>query len=106
MVESPDSRLDRAGIIHVAYADGQNGNVYYQTFSTLTDVWGLRIVIGTGARVTDGSSWPRSGQVALSLDANESRMSCMQRQESPILRYTSGSAEGWSSPVTVASGPT
>ncbi len=55
MVESPDSRLDSAGIIHTVYVDGQTGNVYYQTFSTLTDLWGVRVVIGTGARVGDGS---------------------------------------------------
>ena len=105
MVESPDSRLDSAGIIHTVYVDGQTGNVYYQTFSTLTDLWGVRVVIGTGARVGDGSSWPRSGQVALSLDAHDvPHVAYVSSGTSNTLRYTDRVGGSWSSPVAVASG--
>ena len=105
MVESPDSRLDSAGIIHTVYVDGQTGNVYYQTFSTLTDLWGVRVVIGTGARVGDGTSWPRSGQVALSLDSNDvPHVAYVSSGTSNTLRYTDRVGGSWSSPVAVASG--
>jgi hypothetical protein len=105
MVQSPDSRLDGAGIIHIAYTDGRTGSVYYQTFSTRTGLWGMRIVIGTGARVDDGSSWPRSGQVALTLDAHDvPHVAYVTSGTSNELRYTDRTGTGWSSPVTVASG--
>jgi hypothetical protein len=105
MLQGPDSRLDNAGIIHTVYADGQTGNVYYQTFSTLTDLWGSRVVIGTGARVSDGSSWPRSGQVALSLDSHDvPHVAYVSSGTSNVLRYTDRVGGSWSSPATVASG--
>ncbi|HET9721925.1 MAG TPA: Ig-like domain-containing protein [Candidatus Saccharimonadales bacterium] len=105
LLESPDLRLDSSGIIHVAYIDGNNGNLYYQTFSTATDSWGSRTVIATGAETTTGTGWPRTGQVALTLDSNDV----------PFVAYaTSGSSNSikfvdklggtWSTPVTVGSG--
>ena len=44
---SPDSRLDAAGTVHLAYIDGKNGTVYYQTFFTGTNTWGPRTAIAT-----------------------------------------------------------
>ena len=67
---SPDSRLDAAGTVHLAYIDGKNGTVYYQTFFTGTNTWGPRTAIATGAQTSSGSGWPRGGQVALTLDAS------------------------------------
>ena len=103
---APDIRLDSIGVIHVAYVDGRNGNVYYQTFSTATDTWGSRTVIGTGASVSDGSTWPRYGQVALSLDRNDvPHVAYTTSGASNRLQYTDRVSGSWSMPVAVASGP-
>ena len=59
---SPDSRLDSAGTIHLAYIDGKTGNVYYQTFSTATNTWGARTTIGTGAQTTRAPAGPGAGR--------------------------------------------
>jgi chitodextrinase len=102
----PDVRLDAAGVIHLAYIDGRNGNVYYQTFSTSTDKWGSRTVIATGATASDGATWPRYGQVALSLDRNDApHVAYITSGASNRLQYANRVSGSWSTPVTVASGP-
>ena len=67
----PDLRLDAGGTAHLAYVEGNTGNVYYQTYSTVTDSWGARTVIATGASTDSLSGWPRFGNVALTLDVND-----------------------------------
>ncbi len=67
----PDSRLDGSGTIQMVYIDQYNRSLYYQTFSTVTNTWGPRTVIATSADSDSGFSWPRGGQVALTLDAND-----------------------------------
>ena len=71
VLQSPDVRLDSSGIAHVTYIDGFDGAVYYQTFSTVTNTWGARTSIGTGGQLASagGATWPREGNVALTLDA-------------------------------------
>ena len=102
---SPDSRLDSAGTIHLAYMDGRTGNVYYQTFSTATNTWGARTTIGTGGQTNSGSGWPRGGQVALTLDASDvPRVLYATSGTSNSLRYTSRVGGSWSAPVVVATG--
>ena len=104
---SPDVRLDRSGTIHIAYIDPSSaaGNVWYQTFSTATNTWGPRVLVGTQGTKISGGGWPRAGQVALTLDMNDA----------PHVVYaTSGSANSlrdvhrdggvWSTPVSVATG--
>ena len=103
---SPDSRLDRVGTIHMAYLDTASGTVYYQTFSTVTDTWGPRVAIALEwAQELPGSGWPRGGQVALTLDAND---------VPDVVYATSGGANSlvfktragglWSAATTVATG--
>jgi chitodextrinase len=102
---SPDVRLDSSGVIHMAYIDGYDGTVYYQTFSTVTDTWGGRTVIGSGGQTTSGSSWPREGQVALTLDANDvPNVVYATSGASNQLKYTIRAGGVWTTPLVVASG--
>ncbi len=102
---SPDVRLDRAGMIEIAYIDGYDGSVYYQSFSTVTDTWESRAVIGAGGQTTSGSGWPREGQVALTLDANDApHVVYATSGVSNQLRYTNRAGGTWTMPVIVASG--
>lgn len=104
-VQSPDSRLDSTDTIHITYIEGQTGNLYYQTYSTTTDTWGPRVVIANGAKVGDGSGWPRSGQVSLTLDANNvPHIVYASSGTSNTLRYINRIGGSWSTPITVASG--
>jgi hypothetical protein len=101
----PDLRLDRSGIINLASVDRNNGNVYYQTFSTLTNTWGARTLVGTGGETISGGSWPREGQVALTLDANDvPHVVCMTGGTSNLVKYTSKTSGNWSPALTIASG--
>ncbi len=105
MMQSPDSRLDRAGTIHMAYVEGLTGTVYYQTYSTLTDTWGGRTAVGSGASVTDGISWPRTGQVALSLDSNDQPLIVYATSGSAnSLQFTSHAGGSWTTPASIAIG--
>ena len=105
MLSSPDLRLDRAGQIEMAYLDGNNGNVYYQTFSTLTDTWGSRTLIGTGGATASGSGWPREGQVALTLGSDDAPVVIYATSgTSNRLMYTTRAGGGWTTPAAVVSG--
>jgi len=105
MLLSPDSRLDSSGNIQMAYIDGNNGNVYYQTFSTATDTWGGRVQIGSGALTDSGSGWPRGGQLALTLDANDvPHVVFCTSGTSNSLKYTNKTSGSWSAAATIASG--
>jgi hypothetical protein len=98
-------RLDPAGIIHVAYIDGHSGNLYYQTFSTLRDRWGTRVVIASGAETDSGTGWPRTGQVALTLDVSHDPLVIFATAGSAnAIRYMSRSGGTWSAPSVVSSG--
>ncbi|MDX6475402.1 MAG: hypothetical protein QOH95_913, partial [Gaiellaceae bacterium] len=102
---SPDSRLDRSGTIHMAYIDTASGNVYYQTFSTATDSWGPRTVIGSKALKSSGAGWPRAGQVGLTLDANDvPHVVYATSGTANTLLYTSKAGGLWRTAVTIASG--
>ena len=102
---SPDSRLDTAGTVHLAYIDGKTGTLYYQTFFTGTNTWGPRTAIATGAQTSSGSGWPRGGQVALTLDAsNAPHVLYASSGSSNAVRETSKASGVWATPVTVATG--
>jgi hypothetical protein len=102
---SPDSRLDSAGVIHTAYIDGATGTLFYQTFSTVTNTWGPRVAIGTGAQTQSGSSWPRTGQVALTLDSSDvPHVLYATAGAANSLKYTNRIGGSWSAPVVVATG--
>jgi len=102
---SPDSRLDAGGTIHLAYIDGRNGTVYYQTFFTGTDTWGPRTAIATGAQTSSGSGWPRGGQVALTLDAGDvPHVMFATSGSANAVRETTKAGGAWTTPVTVATG--
>ena len=101
---SPDSRLDKSGVIHVTYikpGSSTTGTLYYQTYNTATDLWGAAVQLATDPYITSGSGWPRSGQVAITLDANDI----------PFIAYASTSSiksynklgGSWSSATTVYS---
>jgi chitodextrinase/sulfur relay (sulfurtransferase) DsrF/TusC family protein len=105
MVLSPDIRLDSNDLIHLAYMDGSNGNIYYQTFSTASDTWGARTVVGTGGNTDSGGSWPRTGQVSLTLDANDvPHIVYATSGTSNSLRHVHRVTGSWSTPITVATG--
>jgi hypothetical protein len=102
---SPDSRLDPSGIINLAYIDGASASVYFQTFSTLTNTWGSRSVIGTGAETTSGGGWPRGGHVALTLDGtNQPQVVYMTGGTANKVMFTSRSSGSWSTPQQISSG--
>ncbi|MGC4050555.1 MAG: fibronectin type III domain-containing protein [Paludibaculum sp.] len=105
MLLSPEIRLDSNDIIHSAYMDGNNGNIYYQTYSTSTDTWGARTVVGTGGNTTSGAGWPRTGQVSISLDINDApHIIYATAGTSNALRYVNRTSGSWSAPITIASG--
>ena len=105
ILASPDVRLDRSGLIEMAYIDGSSGNVYYQTFSTLSDTWVPRTIVGTGAETASGSGWPREGDVALTLDSNDvPHVVYATSGTSNQLMYTDRSGGSWSMPISVTSG--
>jgi hypothetical protein len=100
-----DIRLDAKDVIHLTYIDGNNGNLYYQTFYTSTDTWGSRLVIATGAETDSGTGWPRTGQVALTLDTRDvPHIIFATSGTSNEIRYVNKVAGGWSSPIVVFSG--
>ncbi|MBI5530722.1 MAG: DUF4082 domain-containing protein [Candidatus Doudnabacteria bacterium] len=102
---SPDIRLNSNGIIGVAYIDGSNGNVYYQTYSTITDTWGAREVAATGALTSSGTGWTRTGQLAMTLDANDvPNIIYPSSGTSNSMRYVNKIGGTWSSPTTIATG--
>ena len=107
---APDVRLDRRGIAHLVYVDQATDRLYYQTFSTLTDRWGPRTVLGRGAVANPGfystptrvyRNWASYGVV---LDA----------RDRPHVVYCSGdavltrarTAHGWTRPRQIAAGHT
>jgi hypothetical protein len=51
---APDVRLDRHGVAHLVYVDQASDRLYYQTFSTRTNRWGPRRVLGGGAVANPG----------------------------------------------------
>jgi hypothetical protein len=71
VLESPDSRLDRNGTVHIVYADNATNDLYYQTFSTVTDKWGPRTLLATNALTLDGGGVLRTGNAAIILDNND-----------------------------------
>jgi hypothetical protein len=101
----PDSRLDGAGTIHMVYIDMFSRNLYYQTFSTLTDTWGPRALVAAFASTDSGFSWPRGGQAALTLDANDvPHVAYSTDGTSNQIDYTDKVSGSWSAPVSIASG--
>jgi chitodextrinase len=103
---SPDSRLDSSGTIHTTYIDTFNRNLYYQTFSTLTDTWGARSTIATFASRISGFSWPRGSQAALTLDANDVPHVAYATYGTPNqISYTNKVSGSWATPATIFAGP-
>jgi hypothetical protein len=101
----PDLRLDASGTVHLAYIEGNTGNVYYQTYSTATDLWGSRTVIATGALTDSLSGWPRFGNVALTLDANNiPHVVFVTSGASNSVKYTNKVSGSWSTASTIFSG--
>ena len=101
----PDLRLDTGGTVHLAYVEGNTGNVYYQTYSTATDAWGARTVIATGASTDSLSGWPRFGNVALTLDAsNTPHVVFISSGTSNSVEYTNKVSGTWSTVSTIFSG--
>jgi hypothetical protein len=101
----PDLRLDAGGTVHLAYVEGNTGNVYYQTYSTATDAWGARTVIATGASTDSLSGWPRFGNVALTLDANHiPHVVFISAATSNSVKYTNKVSGSWSTASTIFSG--
>jgi hypothetical protein len=105
---APDVRLDRRGIAHLVYVDDAVGQVYYQTFSTVTNLWGPRRRLGGGAVSNPGfyattarvyRNWASYGLVLDRLD----RPHVVYCAGNDVLSRALG-AGGWSRPVVVAHG--
>lgn len=105
---APDVRLDRHGLAKLVYVDAATGRLYYQTFSTVTNTWGSRQVLGGGALANPGfyavptrvfRNWASYGLV-------------LDRRDAPHVVYCSGNdvlsrvltRRSWSKPRLVASG--
>jgi hypothetical protein len=105
---APDVRLDRNGIAHLVYVDQATTNLYYTTFSTATNSWGVPLQLGTGSVANPGfysqpnrvyRNWASYGLV---LDGSDR----------PHVVYASGNglyardygAGGWTPPALVATG--
>jgi hypothetical protein len=105
---APDVRLDRHGVAEMVYVDQASGRLYYQTFSTVTNTWGSRRVLGGGALANPGfyalptrvfRNWASYGLV-------------LDRRDAPHVVYCSGNdvlsrvltRHRWSKPRLVASG--
>lgn len=102
---NPDSRLDSSGTIQIVYIDMYNRDLYYQTFSTITDTWGPRTVIATFASKSSGFSWPRGSEATLTLDANDvPHVAYATYGTSNQIDYTDRLGGKWSTPVTLYSG--
>jgi hypothetical protein len=52
-----DARLDRAGVIHVTYYRTDQRATIYQTFSTVTDTWGLAETVSTFGALRDNPGY-------------------------------------------------
>lgn len=105
MLEDPDVRLDSAGIAHLAYIDQNNGNVWYQTFNTNTDLWGTRTLVAANGSQISGASWPRTGQTALTLDSNRKPwIAWATSGSSNAIQFSNNLNGTWSSPANVATG--
>jgi protocatechuate 3,4-dioxygenase beta subunit len=105
MLLSPAIALDSSGIIHLAYIDGNNKNVYYQTFSTLTDTWGARTLVGTNGNTFSGGSTLRTSGVGLALDGNDvPHVIYATAGSANSLQYINNIGGIWSTPLTVATG--
>ncbi len=109
VLQSPDVRLDSSGVAHVTYIDGFDGAVYYQTFSTVTDTWGPRTTIGANGQLASagGATWPREGNVALTLDAaDQPHVVYMTNGTANQIVETARSGGVWSAATTIATGST
>jgi chitodextrinase len=104
----PDVRLDRSGVAHLVYVDQLNGNLYYQTFSTVTDTWGTRQQLATGSPSNTGfystpnrvyRSWTTYN---ILLDNNDAP--AVVYSSGNTLYYVSKAGGTWSSPKAIAVG--
>jgi hypothetical protein len=105
---APDVRLDRHGVAQLVYVDQANDRLYYQTFSTSTDRWGRRTVLGHGAVANPGfyatptrvyRNWASYGLV---LDSHD-RPHVVYCSGNAVLARTR-TAHGWTRPRRIASG--
>jgi hypothetical protein len=105
---APDVRLDRNGVAKMVYVDQATTNLYYNTFSTVTNTWGTPVQLGTGSFPNPGfysqpnrvyRNWASYG---LTLDASDQ----------PHVVYCSGNnvysrddvSGTWTAPQLVATG--
>ncbi|HZS24751.1 MAG TPA: Ig-like domain-containing protein [Gaiellaceae bacterium] len=103
VLEAPDVRLDRNGIVHLVYINNMSRNVVYQTFSTVTDTWGPTEAVGTNAAPIT-SFLLREGDATLVLGNDDVPRIVYSTGSSLVYRSRAGGT--WSAPVTVASGGT
>jgi hypothetical protein len=100
-----DARLDRTGIVQLAYVDETDATLYYRTFSTIDDTWGPATTLATGINVPDGffKNLKRSaGAVSIALDAKD--VPHVVYGSRGTLFYTSRSDGTWSAPQVVSDG--
>ena len=103
VIVNVDVRLDRSGIAQLIYVDETNGNLYYRTFSTLTDTWGQASVIATGVYHTFYLIKRSRNAAALTLDSADN-LHVVYYVAGSTLNYIKRTSGTWSSPVVIASG--
>jgi hypothetical protein len=101
VITNVDVRLDRSGIAQLIYVDETNGNLYYRTFSTLTDTWGQPSVIATGVYHSYYLIKRSRNPAAMTLDSADNLH--VLYTNGSTLYYIKQSSGTWSSPVAIAS---
>jgi hypothetical protein len=100
VIVSVDVRLDRSGIAQVIYVDETNGNLFYRTFSTLTDTWGSASVIATGVYHNFYLIKRSRNSAAMTLDSADNLH--VVYDSGTTLSYINRVSGTWSAPVTIA----
>ncbi len=105
---APDVRLDSRGIAHMLYVDQASSSLYYRTFSTVTNTWGVSRPLGSGSLANPGfystptrvyRNWASYGLV---LDRNDRPHVVYCTGNSVYSRYLAAGA--WTTPQLVARG--
>jgi chitodextrinase len=98
---SPDVKLDANGLAHMVYVNQTNATLVYQTFSTVTDTWGLPQVIASGVNAPNSFILRES---ANSIVVDQSNVDHVVYAAGSKIYSIDRAGTGWSAPVAVATG--
>ena len=103
VIGAPDVRLASNGVAHMVYTDETNATLWYETFSTVTDTWGVRQSLATGVDIPT-QAIKREASNALVLDASD--VPHVAYAAGSVVQYRNRAGGVWSTPTTVSSGGT